>query len=203
MAQVRVDTPSGGCLNARTGPGTSYGVYTCVSDGAALKPVVDSRGDWLELSSGRWVYRPYTTYGSTGVGGDTRRVDTPRGGCLNARTGPGTGYSSYACVNNGATLKPVVNSQGDWVQLSSGGWVYAPYTTTGSGGTGGTVILNPGQTGTPVRDVQLRLKSLGYYDGAIDSIYGPKTTNAVEEFQRAKGLMVDGIVGPQTRSALF
>ncbi|MDB9313643.1 peptidoglycan-binding domain-containing protein [Spirulina sp. CS-785/01] len=204
-AQVRVDTPNNSCLNARVGPGTGYDVYTCVSDGAALKDVVDSQGDWLELSSGRWVYGPYTTYGKlSGQSASIQaKVDTPNNSCLNARVGPGTGYDAYTCVSDGAALKPVVASRGNWLQLSSGGWVYGPYTTTGSGGTGGTIILKPGQTGTPVRDVQLRLQSLGYYDGAIDSIYGPKTTNAVKEFQRAKGLMVDGIVGPNTRQALF
>jgi peptidoglycan hydrolase-like protein with peptidoglycan-binding domain len=38
---------------------------------------------------------------------------------------------------------------------------------------------------------------------AIDGWYGPITEAAVREFQRSKGITVDGIVGPQTWSRLF
>lgn len=208
MAQVKVNTPKDGCLNARLGPGTNYGVYTCVSDGAVLKPIVGTQGQWLKLSSGRWVYSPYTTYNQAGVGGQTRKVNTPDKGCLNARLGPGTSYGVYTCVPNGTALKPVAGSQGDWLKLSSGRWVYGPYTTVAQGGnsspgTGGTVILSSGATGQAVRDVQLRLQTLKYYTGEIDGIYGPKTLDAVKRFQTAEKLELDGIVGPKTRQALF
>ncbi|MBW4547778.1 MAG: peptidoglycan-binding protein [Symplocastrum torsivum CPER-KK1] len=36
-----------------------------------------------------------------------------------------------------------------------------------------------------------------------DGIYGSNTRNAVRQFQQRSGLRVDGIVGPQTRAALF
>jgi peptidoglycan hydrolase-like protein with peptidoglycan-binding domain len=37
---------------------------------------------------------------------------------------------------------------------------------------------------------------------AVDGIFGPQTENAVESFQSSHGLTVDGIVGPQTSAAL-
>jgi len=37
---------------------------------------------------------------------------------------------------------------------------------------------------------------------AVDGIFGPKTENAVKDFQTAKKIEVDGIVGPQTWHAL-
>ena len=52
------------------------------------------------------------------------------------------------------------------------------------------------------RTVQTKLKRWGYYTGAVDGIYGPKTKEAVKYFQRKNGLAVDGIVGPQTARAL-
>jgi len=50
--------------------------------------------------------------------------------------------------------------------------------------------------------IQTRLKALGYYTGAVDGIAGYYTILAVKRFQKAKGLLVDGIVGPVTLKAL-
>jgi peptidoglycan hydrolase-like protein with peptidoglycan-binding domain len=53
-----------------------------------------------------------------------------------------------------------------------------------------------------VRVLQRRLAGLGFAPGPIDGRYGPLTTQAVERFQGAVGLTVDGIVGAHTLSAL-
>ncbi|EOD01682.1 spore cortex-lytic enzyme [Caldisalinibacter kiritimatiensis] len=63
-------------------------------------------------------------------------------------------------------------------------------------------LLYWGTRGDDVREVQRRLRNWGYYDGAVDGIYGPRTYSAVREFQRKNGLAVDGVVGPQTAAAL-
>jgi Putative peptidoglycan binding domain len=132
------------------------------------------------------------------------RVNTPHGGCLHARGGPGTQFSSEVCVPNGATLLPVTKRTGSWLQLSSGRWVYGPYTTDGNSGTGGTVLLRKGARGETVRKVQLRLLDFGYSIGAsgADGIYGNGTENAVRQFQAKNGLPVDGIVGSRTLKVL-
>lgn len=43
---------------------------------------------------------------------------------------------------------------------------------------------------------------LGYYTGPIDGVYGPATTAAVTELQKALGVTADGIYGPSTDTAL-
>jgi lysozyme len=54
--------------------------------------------------------------------------------------------------------------------------------------------------GSPFTSEVTRLQNLlGIY---IDGIFGPKTEQAVRDFQQAKGLGVDGMVGPQTRAKL-
>lgn len=52
------------------------------------------------------------------------------------------------------------------------------------------------------KQVQRRLKELGYYTGAIDGIIGKQSINAIKQFQRDNGLVVDGIVGPKTAAKL-
>jgi N-acetylmuramoyl-L-alanine amidase len=59
-----------------------------------------------------------------------------------------------------------------------------------------------GSRGTTVREIQRRLKSWGYYNGAVDGIYGYRTYRAVRYFQSKNGLRVDGIAGRQTLNAL-
>jgi Putative peptidoglycan binding domain/KAP family P-loop domain len=53
-----------------------------------------------------------------------------------------------------------------------------------------------------VRTLQLSLQMLGFNPGATDGIAGPGTKEAVAAFQRAQGLPMDGIPGPQTRALL-
>jgi L,D-transpeptidase ErfK/SrfK len=56
--------------------------------------------------------------------------------------------------------------------------------------------------GPDVLDVQRRLRALGFYQGALDSIYGRGTFDAVVAFQARRQLTPDGIVGPSTYAAL-
>jgi peptidoglycan hydrolase-like protein with peptidoglycan-binding domain len=53
-----------------------------------------------------------------------------------------------------------------------------------------------------VAALQVALKAMRLYGGAIDGIRGPRTRRGVLRFQRRRGLAVDGVVGPQTRRAL-
>ena len=59
-----------------------------------------------------------------------------------------------------------------------------------------------GSNGEEVREIQKKLKEWGYYDGEIDGIYGSGTFSAVKKFQQKNGLIVDGIAGEKTLSAL-
>ncbi len=58
--------------------------------------------------------------------------------------------------------------------------------------------LREGSRGAAVTTLQNKLKAAGFNPGPVDGIFGPKTKAAVVAFQRAKGITVDGIVGPQT-----
>ncbi|WP_430436567.1 peptidoglycan-binding domain-containing protein [Oceanibaculum nanhaiense] len=63
--------------------------------------------------------------------------------------------------------------------------------------TAGTGSTAPKQAaGDPLtRDVQRELLRLGYYDGAIDGLYGPATRQAIERYQYDHNKSVTGNVG--------
>lgn len=67
-------------------------------------------------------------------------------------------------------------------------------TTTTSTSTKGDVVS--------VKTYQQKLKSWGYYTGAVDGVKGAKTVSAVKSFQRKNGLTADGIVGNATAKAM-
>ncbi|MGA1283556.1 MAG: peptidoglycan-binding domain-containing protein [Prochlorothrix sp.] len=69
----------------------------------------------------------------------------------------------------------------------------------------GTVdsILAYGSEGDAVARLQYRLLSLGYLDTCITGFLGPETEASIVRFQRASGLVADGIAGPETQAALF
>lgn len=55
-----------------------------------------------------------------------------------------------------------------------------------------------GSRGDEVRNIQRKLKELGFFNGAIDGIYGVKTQSAVRKFQKSVGITADGIAGAKT-----
>ena len=77
-----------------------------------------------------------------------------------------------------------------------------------------TEIPSPEATPTPkslqrgytdneeVRQLQSRLKELGYYKGSADGDFGPATEEAVKAFQKANGLTADGKAGEKTLARL-
>ncbi|MBQ8556124.1 MAG: peptidoglycan-binding protein [Clostridia bacterium] len=73
--------------------------------------------------------------------------------------------------------------------------------SSSSGSTDGT--LRPGDTGDEVKEMQYRLRELGYYSGSRDGVYGSGTRKAVLAFQANNGLTQDSIAGSKTLKLLY
>ncbi len=69
-------------------------------------------------------------------------------------------------------------------------------------------VLRPGAQGRAVVELKRRLRAWYAARGQRaprrmrGPVYGPNAVEAVKEIQRANGLAVDGIVGPETWAAL-
>lgn len=66
------------------------------------------------------------------------------------------------------------------------------------------MILKIGRVGTRISELQELLKRNGFWTHhTITQKFGPVTETAIKNFQKEKGLLVDGLVGPKTWSELL
>ena len=68
--------------------------------------------------------------------------------------------------------------------------------------TGGYPLIKRGSLSNYVLIAQDDLNTLGFRTNGLDGIFGLATQNAVREYQRTRGLAVDGIVGCNTWRSL-
>ncbi|MFJ1915262.1 peptidoglycan-binding protein [Streptomyces sp. NPDC088147] len=76
------------------------------------------------------------------------------------------------------------------------GAAYAGHSTTVE------ALVGINGSGPDVVEVQCHLQRHGFDPGEIDGLYGPGVESAVQEFQKARRLVSDGIVGPDTWAEL-
>lgn len=65
-----------------------------------------------------------------------------------------------------------------------------------------TTYLSEGMTSAEVKQLQLALTKLGFFNGPATGYFGPLTTKAVKSLQKSYGITQLGAVGPATRSLL-
>ncbi len=65
-----------------------------------------------------------------------------------------------------------------------------------------TVIYKVGSSSDTVKELEEKLKWLGFFKGTPDNYYGYDTFEAVKKVQKDRGLRVDGIAGDKTLATL-
>ena len=108
------------------------------------------------------------------------------------------------------TKLEILGKSGSWYKVTYGkytGYVYKTYvsvtkTASSSSSSSSTTRLEKGSTGSGVKDLQTKLKKLGYYDATVDGSYGDTTAAAVKAFQKKYNLTADGIAGKETLKKL-
>ena len=108
------------------------------------------------------------------------------------------------------TKLEILGKSGSWYKVTYGkytGYVYKTYvsvtkTASSSSSSSSATRLEKGSTGSDVKDLQTKLKKLGYYDAYVDGDYGDTTVAAVKAFQKKYNLTADGIAGKETLKKL-
>jgi peptidoglycan hydrolase-like protein with peptidoglycan-binding domain len=106
------------------------------------------------------------------------------------------GFESHGCIRmHNNHVKQVYS----WVKVGTRvyiiGGIDGPFTF-------GLRPLSTGSKGSDVVEVQKRLEGFRMYNGNFDGIYGPGTTQAVKQFQKANGLKTTGSVNMATYEKL-
>lgn len=124
------------------------------------------------------------------------------------------GSQTWRVLDSGASIKASSSGVGSGNGLAAQGGTSSATPSTGnssSSSDSGDMTLNPdtlpnisrGSSNTQaVMVLQQALTGLGYNVGGVDGIFGGMTEAAVIQFQSNNGLIVDGMVGNQTWTAL-
>ncbi|TGZ18333.1 hypothetical protein DV517_33060 [Streptomyces sp. S816] len=77
-------------------------------------------------------------------------------------------------------------------------------TASAPGAPASTAVLERGDSGPQVVELEYRLWELNLYDGDVNGVYTHPVENAVSTYQLARGIQGDplGVYGPQTRASL-
>ena len=102
------------------------------------------------------------------------------------------------------TQSTTVNTGNDWVrrlQQECNNLGYSKQKVDGIAGLAtlaGCPTLKKGASGNITKLLQEKLVTLGYSTNGVDGIFGSGTYSAIREFQKTRGLSIDGIVGRNT-----
>ena len=117
-----------------------------------------------------------------------------------------TSGASYVVANGGGCCQKSYNLTSTSAKFFRPAYKSTALSTSGTTTSGVTSVdyLKLGSSGSAVKDLQNKLKALGYDIGkcGADGDYGSDTYNAVKAFQKANGLEVDGIAGENTINKL-
>ena len=172
-------------------------LITVTLSGCYVEPDIIQSGN--ESSFGNNVpYPTYQTYAPvTAVPSPTPLIITATPGQINFQPG-GSGVTAvpqYTPVGGGAATVITPPGNGTPIPVTNTPRPTATPTPTSK-------VLSFGSNGEAVRELQRKLKALGFYNGVIDGDYGVATKTAVTNFQRAYGLTADGVAGEKTLEAL-
>lgn len=213
----RVGIISASAANIRSKASVDGSIVGKVEKGTSVT-VIKSVGMWFNVSvNGVTGYiRDDCMYvtdktASTGSSSDSSSSPTVNANGVNFRSGASLSSSVIGSFNKG-TVVSVQSQSGDWYKVTyngTTGYVYSQYVSNAgnvASETGSTTLpgtLKLGMRSNDVAKAQTALKEKGYFKVNVTGLFGTITLDAVKRFQRDAGLVVDGLVGNQTKNMLY
>lgn len=142
----------------------------------------------------------YVTTFETGLLGKVNADD------VNLRVKP-DGEAQIASVLKKGTEVSVAQRYNSWYKIKCGaatGYVSSQYVDADMLKIDKSYsTLKMGSTGAEVVKLQRTLQQLGFYNGELNGTFGARTREAVNKYQTARNLCVDGVAGFETQAVLY
>ncbi len=213
-AMADTATVTADSLYLREGPDSSTAVVKLLREGDVLT-ITGKSGSWYQVTTGNYTGYVYKDYIAVTKTGDETLQKGDSGAAVKSvqQRLKELGYYSASCDGNygNQTVNAVkafqkknglsqtgIADAATQKKLNATTAVKANASTTEVSGT-----LQKGHRGALVKQLQERLKELGYYHSAVDSSYGAQTVNAVKAFQKKNGLSQTGIADTATQKKLY
>ena len=168
-----------------TAGGTATSILTPALAGDYKLYVIDASGNVSNPSSATLIVN--NTSGGGGIGGGNPvKIKTPV-----AETPEGC---SGGNLFNTSTGKPCVNNSKTTITTTT--------TTTPKAYAFGNAVLKNGSKGEAVKELQRFLNDKLSLGLAVDGSLGPKTIAVIKKWQKANGLVSDGLIGAKTKAMM-
>ncbi len=205
-------------VRIRKGPSTSHPEYYVMAKGTALS-ILEEVGNWYKVRTGDgiegYAISDYVKKEGTNDSDIYEGIIHNVKNYVNVRKGPDSDSASIGKLTNGAAVF-VFEVKGDWVSIKTQagleGYVFSKYVniTQNSVEVPDVEVKIPDYTlkrgmnnNADVKQMQERLKELGFFSGTCTGNYASVTYSAVMAFQKANSLKADGIAGKQTLTKLY
>jgi murein L,D-transpeptidase YcbB/YkuD len=122
---------------------------------------------------------------------------------INVEVTEGTGTTTRSHItSSGSSAQAIAQFKAEQLQLVTPVVEPTPEPTTNLTPLNLSRTLRLNMTGDDVKALQTYLNTAGFNCGIVDGKFGPKTKAGVILFQKANGLVPDGIVGPLTMAKM-
>ena len=217
-AKVIAEATTTAAVRIRRGPSTSHMEYYVLVKGTRIS-ILEEVGNWYKIRTAEgiegYAITDYVKKDGTSDNGIYQGIIHNVINYVNVRKGPSSSYDSIGKLTNGNAVY-VLATEGEWlkIQTKAGleGYVFSKYVNV----TQNSVQMPEVEVKIPeytlkrgmnnnadVKQMQERLKELGYFSGTCTGNYASVTYKAVSAFQKANSLKADGVAGKQTLTKLY
>ena len=191
-------------VKVRKEPNTKAEIAFLLSNGTEVE-LLKQEGEWYQLRFGiveGYVYAQYIFPLSK----DGRNGTIMEDG-VNMRKGASTDTDSVKTLAAGYGVQ-VVDYEEGWYKINfdkSTGFVRRDYIEVTGPFTGESTVrvLKRNMSGEQIKKMQEELKKRGFFLGETTSDFGPKTQQALIDFQKAANVEADGVAGQATLDLLY